>query len=276
MDSKKHQSLPGQKRRKQTMKLALYFLIFSVLVGVKCVGQTKKSEESVASAIPKLEQMPELLEISFALSAAPPHLRNNATTYLLDPVKGYVLKHKGTNGVSCIVVRSDWQFPSAAFRDDIFWAVCYDSEGSKTLLQDYMYAAELRARGMDVKQVHNEVTSRLGSPAYPNPSRTGIGYMTAPVMRGLVRSGVATMNMPHYMFYAPNLKDADIGGNGFSKQYPFMLSMSPGRDDYIILLVGEAEKEKIISDSKDLLAGLCSYRDYLCTTGETRARTPFD
>lgn len=32
--------------------------------------------------------------------------------------------------------------------------MCYDSEGSKTLLQDYMYAAELRARGMDVKQVH--------------------------------------------------------------------------------------------------------------------------
>ena len=52
--------------------------------------------------------------------------------------------------------------------------------------------------------------------------------------------------------------------------------MSPGRDDYIILLVGEAEKEKIISDSKDLLADLCSYRDYLCTTAETRARTPFD
>lgn len=84
------------------------------------------------------------------------------------------------------------------------------------------------------------------------------------------------MNMPHCMFYAPNLKDADIGGNGFSKQYPFMLSMSPGRDDYIILLAGEAEKEKIIADSKDLLADLCSYRNYLCTTAETRTHTPFD
>lgn len=256
------------------MKLALYLLIFSALMGVNCVGQAKKTEETVAS--PPLEQMPELLEMRFALSAAPPHLRKDATTYLLDPAKGYVLKRKGTNGVSCIVVRSDWQFPSVAFRDDIFWAVCCDSEGSKTLLQDYMYAAELRARGMDAKQVHSEVTRRLGNPAYPNPSRTGVAYMTAPIMRGLVRSGVATMNMPHYMFYAPNLKDADIGGNGFSKQYPFMLSMSPGRDDYIIVLVGEAEKEKIISDSKDLIADLCSYRDYLCTTAETRARTPFD
>jgi len=84
------------------------------------------------------------------------------------------------------------------------------------------------------------------------------------------------MNMPHYMFYAPNVKDKDIGGNGFSKQCPFMLSMSPGRDDYIILLVGEAEKEKILLDSKDLLADLCSYRNYLCTNSATRSRTPFD
>jgi len=52
--------------------------------------------------------------------------------------------------------------------------------------------------------------------------------------------------------------------------------MSPGRDDYIILLVGEAEKAKILEESKDLLNGLCSYRNYLCTTAETRTRTPVD
>jgi hypothetical protein len=57
---------------------------------------------------------------------------------------------------------------------------------------------------------------------------------------------------------------------------PFILGMSKGRDDYIILLVGEAEKAKILEDSKDLLHDLCSYRNYLCTTPETRARTPID
>src|SRR5437764_9774734 len=41
------------------------------------------------------------------------------------------------------------------------------SEGSKTLLQDYFYAAELRARGMDSKQVRSEEhTSELQSPMY--------------------------------------------------------------------------------------------------------------
>ena len=38
------------------------------------------------------------------------------------------------------------------------------------------------------------------------------------------------MNMPHYMFYAPGVTDAGIGGKPFSL-YPFMLRMSPGRDD---------------------------------------------
>jgi hypothetical protein len=101
--------------------------------------------------------------------------------------------------------------------------------------------------------------------------------MIAPLMRGYTKAPEpVTMNMPHYMFYAPNVKDADIGGNGFSPQYPFMLSMSPGRDDYIVMLVGETEKAKILLDSKDLLAELCTYRDYLCTTAATRARTPVD
>lgn len=238
--------------------------------------QTENSAKSAPVVPVKLEKMPEALENRFALSASPAHLRKAATTFVLDPAKGYVLSQKGTNGISCIVVRSDWQFPNEPFRDDIFWPVCFDAEGSRTLLQDYIRAAEFRARGMDSQQAHLEVTKKFGTLDYPNPSRTGIAYMIAPVMRGFVHAGVATMNMPHYMFYAPNVKNTDIGGNGFSKQYPFILSMNTGRDDYIIMLVGESEKAKILSESNDLLAELCSYREYLCTTDATRARTPVD
>jgi hypothetical protein len=95
--------------------------------------------------------------------------------------------------------------------------------------------------------------------------------MLAPVMRGF--PGPKTMNMPHYMFYAPNVTDADIGGKPYS-QYPFILRMSPGRDDVIIMLVGETEKAKILLESKNLLDQLCSYRDYLCTTDATRVQMP--
>jgi hypothetical protein len=255
-------------------KSAAGFAILTILASVNCLAQSTNSTDGVSVTPPKLEKMPEALENRFALSAIPSHLREAATTYVLDPAKGYVLSHKGTNGFSCIVVRSDWQWPDSSFRGDIFWPVCYDAEGSKTLLQDYIYAAELRTRGMDAKQVHSEVTKRFGTVDYPNPSRSGVSYMLAPVMRGYTHGPIpATMNMPHYMFYAPNVKNKDIGGNSFGP-YPFVLSMSPGRDDYIILLVGEAEKAKILLESKDLLTELCSYRDYLCTTDATRARTP--
>jgi hypothetical protein len=252
------------------MRLAPCAAILCVFVSIGCFAQATAGGVDAASPT-KLEQMPESLEVQFALSAAPPHLRENATTYILDPSKGYVRNRQGTNGVSCIVVRSDWQWPDRLFRDDIFWAVCYDAEGSKTLLQDYLYAAELRARGLDAMQVHQEVVKRFGTPAYPNPARSGVSYMLAPIMRGF--PGPKTMNMPHYMFYAPNVTDADIGGKPYSA-YPFMLRMSPGRDDVIILLVGEAEKAKILLESKNLLDQLCSYRDYLCTTDATRVQMP--
>jgi hypothetical protein len=258
------------------MKSVIPLIVLTAAMGRACLLQTNTAEKNTAGSSAKLERMPELLESRFALSAAPPHLRDRATVFLLDPAKGYVLSRKGTNGVSCIVVRSDWQFEQP-FRDDIYWAVCFDAEGSRTLLHDYLDAAELRARGLNSKRVHEEVTKKFGTSDYPNPTRIGVAYMIAPVMRGFTAAPEPqTMNMPHYMFYAPNVKDVDIGGNGFSKQYPFVLRMNPGRDDYIIMLVGEAEKAKILADSKDLLEELCSYRDFMCTTAATKARTPVD
>lgn len=265
-----------RRARRWTIKSATRFTILGILACMSCLAQTTNSAGGIAVIPGKLEKMPESLENRFALSAIPWHLREGATTYVLDPAKGYMLSHKGTNGISCIVVRTDWQWPDSPFRDDIFWPVCYDAEGSKTLLQDYIFAAELRARGMDAKQVYTQVTKRFGTAAYPNPSRSGVSYMIAPLMRGHTHGPIpATMNMPHYMFYAPNVKNKDIGGIGFG-QYPFILSMSPGRDDSIILLVGETEKAKILLESKDLLGELCSYRDYLCTTDATRVRTPIN
>src|SRR5215470_246609 len=121
------------------VKNAGLFWMLQILLLLPCHSQTKTPETDVP---PKLEKMPEALEIRFASSAAPPHLRDNATVYVLDPAKGYVIARQGTNGATCIVVRSDWQWPDPPFRDDVYWPVCYDSEGSKTLLQDYLYAAE--------------------------------------------------------------------------------------------------------------------------------------
>jgi len=260
-------------KKGKILNISKRIAVLGILASFTAIAQTSADSPGVAPS--RLEKMPESLEVRYALSAAPAHLREAATTYVLDPSKGYVVNHKGTNGISCIVVRSDWQW-TKPFRDDIAWAVCFDAEGSKTLLQDYLYTAELRARGMGAKEAHLKVTKKFGTKDYPNPSRSGVAYMIAPVMRGWTdKTEPVTLNMPHYMFYAPGVTDADIGGKPFSL-YPFMLSMSPGRDDVIIMLVGETEKAAILSESKDLLSDLCSYRSYMCTTAATRTQMPND
>jgi hypothetical protein len=133
--------------------------ILAVLAPLHFRAQNKTAEESNFISGPKLERMPESLEVRFALSALPPHLRDNATTYVLDPAKGYVLNHKGTNGVSCIVVRSDWQWPEHPFRDDIFWAVGYKAGSSGgyeeiwdcRVPQSYPIGSFLHARSGDAR-----------------------------------------------------------------------------------------------------------------------------
>jgi hypothetical protein len=42
--------------------------------------------------------------------------------------------------------------------------------------------------------------------------------------------------------------------------------MSPGRDGVIIVLVDGSKKERILLESKDLLAELCSYRPLRCAS----------
>jgi hypothetical protein len=253
------------------MNLGPRVTILLLFACVNCLAQTGKTDGSVNASSSKLEKMPESLEVRFALSALPPHLRDGATVYLLDPAKGYVLNRKGTNGSSCFVMRTEWLWPQLAFRDDIFVPISYDEEGSKKMMPVWMDVAQMRARGLPPSQVYEEIMKKFGNGTYQKPARSGISYMTAPLMRSYPAPGateVITMQAPHYMFYAPNVKDADIGGKPFSP-YPFILQQGPGPHDVIILLVGETEKAKILADSVDLVKELCSYRKYLCLDAES-------
>ena len=54
----------------------------------------------------RIEPLPRDLEIQLALSALPPHLRDNATVYVLDPAKGFELARRGTNGFHAFVART--------------------------------------------------------------------------------------------------------------------------------------------------------------------------
>jgi hypothetical protein len=245
-----------------------------LLASMSYVAQSGKTDQGVNKPSPKLEKMPPSLEVQFALSALPPHLRDGATSYVLDPDKGYTLDRKGSNGFSCIVMRTEWSWPQLPFRDDIFVPICYDEEGSKKMLPVWMDVAQMRARGLTPKQVYAETMEKFDAGTYQKPARSGISYMTAPFMRTYPApnaTDVMTMTLPHYMFYAPNVKNPDIGGKPDS-QYPFVLPQGPGPHDVIILLVGETEKAKILAESADLLHDLCAYRKYLCLNAESHGQ----
>jgi len=225
-------------------------------------------------ADPKLDKMPVALETDYALSSLPPQLRPGATIYLLDPSKGYYIARKGSNGFICFVMRTAWEW--AEFRNDVVTAMSYDAEGSRVIFPIYLDVAAMRASGkFTALQVRNIVIDRIKKGIYKAPAKAGVSYMLAPVMRTYpatpAEHKVLTMQMPHYMFYAPYVTNDDIGNipNG-QADGPFLVNpeaMFLGKRKapygYIIVPAGEKERAKIVADNKVLLKRLADYKPFL-------------
>jgi len=223
------------------------------------------SAAAVRASDTTLERMPPELETQYALSALPPLMRDKARVYLLDPSSGYRAAQPGTSGVACLVERTAWE--QADFRNDIYVPLCYDATGAKTYLKVIMDTAALRIAGMNPAALKTEIEKRYKNGTYKAPTKPGLSYMIAPVLRTwmLPDFQVHTMPMQHLMFYAPNLKDEDIGaGPSTFPSFPFIFKEGIGEQSYMIQMIGEAERAKITADEKPLLDALCRYRSVLC------------
>lgn len=210
----------------------------------------------------QLEKMPEALETDFALSALPPHLRAQATVYLLDPKRGYYMTHHGSNGFICFVVRTEWE--RGEYRKDLASPISYDAEGAKVIFPVYADVAAIRASGkFNAQQLKDTIDARFKRGAYKAP-KPGISYMLAPLMRSYDDSSVVTtMSIPHYMFYAPYLTAADIGCRMNPEAgEPILLGDGKSPHNYAIITAGEKAKAKIVEDQKQLLMRLAEYKPY--------------
>jgi hypothetical protein len=241
-------------------------------IGICLLGVSARPSHATETTI---AQMPEKLEIQFALSALPPALRDQATVYLLDPKKGYQLSRQGASGVTCLVERTVWEW--ADFRNDIYIPLCYDAVGTKAHLKVIMDTAALRAQGMGAAALKAEIERRYKNMTYGAPEKAGLSYMISPVMRALGPPDmkIHTMSMPHLMFYAPNITNEDVGAvpnlNVHSSLlYPFIDKQGIAEQSYLIQLIGAAEKAKIMADERTLLHDLCAYRDVLCLSRQTK------
>lgn len=244
----------------------ILWMLFIFSIAAQCTGQTTGDW--------KLEKMPAGLETDFALSALPPQLRSNATVYLLDPEKGYYISKQGTNGFVCFISRTEWEW--AEFRQDVATPISYDAEGAKTIMPVYIDVAAMRSSGKcSPLQIKDTIIARIKRGYYKAPSRPGISYMEAPMMRVYTsnnphNNNVASVSMPHYMYYAPYLTRSDLGIDSNSTQEPFLVNPDAmilndgekGPYEYVITPLNEAETAKIRESGQALLKRLENYKPY--------------
>lgn len=244
----------------QTLKITIWTA--SLFISLLSFGQGYDKQP--------LEKMPPALETQYALSALPAHLRPDATVYLLDPASGYYIARQGSNGFICFVTRTEWVWEE--FRNDIGAAIGYDPEGARTIFPVYLQVAKMRASGKySPVDIRNAILDSLRKGIYKAPSRAGISYMLAPVMRTYPgqpdNKTVKTMQMPHYMFYAPYVSASDIGTNQdvwpiLVNPEEYFLGEKKGPYNYIIMPQGKSEIEEIVKSNQDLLKKLADYKPY--------------
>ncbi len=252
-------------------KIPTVILVIGLMFSLIASAEDKKADGMVA----KLKPLPRDLEIQLALSALPPHLRDGATVYVLNPDKGFEVARKGTNGFHAFVARTGddtfrGAWPFTEYRDDILYPISFDSAGANAQMRIFFDAAEMQAKGTPPGELKKIMQERFKKEYYKAPKRAGISYMLSPILRTYFNpeesDGVTTLNIPHVMYYAPNVSNKDIGGGKLGGMYPFVIM--PGPYGYMIQLLGKTETASITKEYEELLAKLCKIKEVWCLPKE--------
>src|SRR5712675_200138 len=266
----------------QMTKVQTIAVILALLFSVTAAAQSQQT----AKGVNKIEPLPRDLEIQLALSALPPHLRDNATVYVLNPDKGFEAARKGTNGFHALVARTgDDSFrgtwPLKVYRDDILYPISFDEAGAKAQMRVFFDAAEMQAKGTPAEEVKKIIQERYSTGYYKPPERAGVSYMLSPILRTYVNpdanDSVATSNIPHVMYYAPNVSNDEMGGAMPTPEqfayymqhgrwpdtpYPFLILHGP--HGYMVQFRGAEERDAINKQYEGMLARLCKIKEAWC------------
>jgi hypothetical protein len=238
----------------------------AVIVGLS-FSPTAGAQNKQMSGGNKIEPLPRDLEIQLALSALPPHLRDNATVYVLNPDKGFEVARKGTNGFHAFVARTGddtfrGTWPLTKYRDDILYSISFDDAGSKAQMRVFFDAAEMQAKGTQPEELKKIIQQRYKTHYYKPPERAGVSYMLSPILRTYVNPDqsdeVTTANIPHVMYYAPNVSDREVGAatptpgqfHYFTEHWrwaetPYPILILHGPHGYLIQFRGVEERDAI-------------------------------
>lgn len=173
------------------------------------------------------------IEAAIAASAAPNHVSDNATIWVLsEEEKKFVVFKEGTNGYNCGVMRR-WGSPygSVPFESDIVQTPnCFDAYASKTHMQEMFLRHELGLAGKSSDEIKNAVFHAYGEGKIPTPIQTSFGYMMSekqcltPQLIPLIGN---CRGEAHIMVYHPNNTNQQFGGSQPGTGLPFVLEQ-PG------------------------------------------------
>lgn len=250
------------KRRVQSI-----IVVASILISLTINAQNNAKNKTTEILPP----LPQDLEIQIALSALPSHLRDSATVYTLNPDKGFEIARSGTNGFHAFVARTGedamrGSWPLTAYRNDILYPISFDNAGAESQMQVFFDIAAMQAKGIPPEEVKLTIQRRYKTQYYKPASRMGISYMLSPIQRTYnnpdENQEVSTLSIPHVMYFAPHIKNEDIGGGKPGGTYPFVILH--GAHGYMIQLVGKHEKELIKQHYKRMLTRLCQINNKWC------------
>lgn len=246
-----------------------------VIAGLLFSLAANAGEKQVSKEMNNIEPLPRDLEIQLALSALPPHLRDNATVYVLNPAKGFEVARKGTNEFHALVARTgDDSFrgawPLTEYREDILYPISFDKAGAKAQMRVFFDAAEMQANGTPPVELKKIIQDRHKTGYYKAPERAGISYMLSPVLRTYVNPDesdrATTINYPHVMYYAPDVSNEDIGAGKIGGMYPFVILH--GHHGYMIQPLDLTERAAINKEYEEMLARLCKMKEVWCLPKE--------
>jgi hypothetical protein len=207
-----------------------------VFIQLIIFGVVSNSIHAVQSNPPDLPAlMDREKEISLARSAAPENISKDATVYVLQR-GGFVKAFEGTNGFTCLVLREGVKGTAP---------ICYDPEGTQTLLVMHLWEAQQREAGKSDKEIEQAMDKGYKTGRFIAPRKPGLAYMLSTQNHLHDPSTGGTFHYPpHVMIYAPYFKNSDIGATSKDRgsvTRPWILN--EGKPDAFIIVVPREKEE---------------------------------
>ena len=180
------------------------------LAFVVALAAAPHSATAQASAASRYPVRPGILdeaeEVRLARTAAPREVSGKAAVWVLR-AGGPVKVREGTNGAACMVARD--------LHEGSLYPICYDAEGSRTLMQHELLSLKLRAEGRSETEVKAALAAGLRAGTLKTATKPSVAYMmsaeqvlfTSPDSAGF-RVGAWH---PHVMIAAPGARPEDFG-----------------------------------------------------------------